>query len=164
MVENKYLVNNKIYLNTLLYTLCWQWQRSNVFCKSSQGFHTLLLVFWPIPPCRSPLEQWCFGTFNSLQRFSMGLRSGDWLGHSRTLKCFLRSHSFVARAVCWDHCHAERPSHVSSSMPLLIEGGFHSKSHDTWPHSFFPLHRSVVLVPLQKNSPKAWCFHPHASQ
>uniref|UniRef100_A0A4W5KU99 Superoxide dismutase 1, soluble n=1 Tax=Hucho hucho TaxID=62062 RepID=A0A4W5KU99_9TELE len=26
--------------------------------------------------------------------------SGDWLGHSRTLKCFLRSHSFVARAVC----------------------------------------------------------------
>ncbi len=48
-------------------------------------------------------------------------------------------------------------------MPLLMEGGFHSKSHDTWPHSFFPLHRSVVLVPLQKNSPKA-CFHPHASQ
>ncbi len=41
-----------------------------------------------------------------------------------------------------------------------MEGGFHSKSHDTWPHSFFPLHRSVVLVPLQKNSPKAWCFHP----
>ncbi len=51
----------KFYLNTLLYTLCRQWQRSNVFCKSSQGFHTLLLVFWPIPPCRSPLEQWCFG-------------------------------------------------------------------------------------------------------
>uniref|UniRef100_A0A4W5L2U3 Uncharacterized protein n=1 Tax=Hucho hucho TaxID=62062 RepID=A0A4W5L2U3_9TELE len=48
-----------------------------------------------------------------------------------------------------------RPSHVSSSMPLLMEGGFHSKSHDTWPHSFFPLHGSVVLVPLQKNSPKA---------
>uniref|UniRef100_A0A4W5J912 Uncharacterized protein n=1 Tax=Hucho hucho TaxID=62062 RepID=A0A4W5J912_9TELE len=24
----------------------------------------------------------------------------NWLGHSRTLKCFLRSHSFVARAVC----------------------------------------------------------------
>ncbi len=43
---------------------------------------------------------WATRTFNSLQRFSMGLRSGDWLGHSRTLKCFLRSHSFVARAVC----------------------------------------------------------------
>ncbi len=51
----------KFNLNTLLYILCWQWQRSNIFCKSSKGFHTLLLVFWPIPPCRSPLEQWCFG-------------------------------------------------------------------------------------------------------
>ncbi len=30
----------------------------------------------------------------------MGLRSGDWLGHSRTLKCFLRSLSFVAQVVC----------------------------------------------------------------
>ncbi len=49
-------------------------------------------MFWV---CR-----WATRTFNSLQRFSMGLRSGDWLGHSRTLKCFLRSHSFVARAVC----------------------------------------------------------------
>ncbi len=50
------------------------------------------VMFWG---CR-----WATQTFNSLQRFSMGLRSGDWLGHSRTLKCFLRSHSFVARAVC----------------------------------------------------------------
>ncbi len=47
------------------------------------------VMFWG---CR-----WATRTFN---RFSMGLRSGDWLGHSRTLKCFLRSHSFVARAVC----------------------------------------------------------------
>ncbi len=50
------------------------------------------VMFWG---CR-----WATRTFNSLQRFSMGLISGDWLGHSRTLKCFLRSHSFVARAVC----------------------------------------------------------------
>ncbi len=41
------------------------------------------VMFWG---CR-----WATRTFNSLQRFSMGLRSGDWLGHSRTLKCFLRS-------------------------------------------------------------------------
>ncbi len=50
------------------------------------------VMFWG---CR-----WATRTFISLQRFSMGLRSGDRLGHSRTLKCFLRSHSFVARAVC----------------------------------------------------------------
>ncbi len=50
------------------------------------------VMFWG---CR-----WATRTFNSLQRFSMGLRSGDWLGHSRTVKCFLRSHSFIARVVC----------------------------------------------------------------
>ncbi len=70
------------------------------------------------------------------------------------LKCFLRSHSFVAGRCVWDHCHAERPSHVSSSMPLLMEGGFHLKSHDTWPHSFFPLHRSVVWSLCRKTAPK----------
>ncbi len=41
-----------------------------------------------------------------------------------------------------------------------MEGGFHSKSHDTWPHSFFPLHRSVVLVPLQKKQPQSMMFPP----
>ncbi len=31
----------------------------------------------------------------------MGLRSGDWLGHSRTLMCFFLRHSFVALAMCF---------------------------------------------------------------
>ncbi len=31
----------------------------------------------------------------------MGLRSGDWLGHSRILMCFFLSHSFLALAVCF---------------------------------------------------------------
>ncbi len=39
-------------------------------------------------------------TFSSLYRFSMGLRSGDWLCHFRTLMCFFLSHSFVL-----GHCH-----------------------------------------------------------
>ncbi len=161
----------KFHLNTLLYTLCWQWQKSNVFCKSSQGFHTLLLVFWPIPPCRSPLEQWCFGAVAGQHGLSTPSKDFLWGWDLETGSAtpepwnasYEATPSLPGRCV-WDHCHAERPSHVSSSMPLLMEGGFHSKSHDTWPHSFFPLHRSVVLVPLQKNSPKAWCFHPHASQ
>ncbi len=31
----------------------------------------------------------------------MGLRSGDWLGHAKTLMYFFLSHSFVALAVCF---------------------------------------------------------------
>ena len=90
----------KIHLNTLLYTICWQWQRSvcfshtvaGILAHSSMQISSRAVMFWG---CR-----WATQTFNSLQRFSMGLRSGDWLGHSRTLKYFLRSHSFVARVVC----------------------------------------------------------------
>ena len=40
-------------------------------------------------------------SFSSLHRFLMGFRSGDWLGHYRTLICFFLSHSFVALAVCF---------------------------------------------------------------
>uniref|UniRef100_A0A8C5N124 Sterol regulatory element-binding protein cleavage-activating protein n=1 Tax=Leptobrachium leishanense TaxID=445787 RepID=A0A8C5N124_9ANUR len=69
------------------------WDRSTgIRLYSIQQISSGAVVFWG---CR-----WATRTFNSLQRFSMGLRSGDWLGHSRTLICFLRSHSFVARAVC----------------------------------------------------------------
>uniref|UniRef100_A0A3P9DL66 Uncharacterized protein n=1 Tax=Maylandia zebra TaxID=106582 RepID=A0A3P9DL66_9CICH len=58
---------------------------------SSMQIFSRAVMFWG---CRRATR-----TFNSRHRFSMGLRSGDWLGHSRTFKCFLRSHSFVARAV-----------------------------------------------------------------
>ncbi|KAJ4939900.1 hypothetical protein JOQ06_029336 [Pogonophryne albipinna] len=59
--------------------------------STANSISTRAVMFWG---CR-----WATRNFNSLQRFSMGLGSGDWLGHSRTLKCFLRSHSYVARAV-----------------------------------------------------------------
>ncbi|CDQ75934.1 unnamed protein product [Oncorhynchus mykiss] len=47
-----------------------------------------------------------------------------------------------------------RPSHVSSSVPLLMEGGFHSKSHDTWPiHSFLYTDQSSWSL-CRKTAPK----------
>ncbi len=38
----------------------------------------------------------------------------------------------------------------------MMEGGFHSKSHDTWPHSFFPLHRSAFA----EKQPQSMMFPP----
>ncbi len=38
------------------------------------------------------------------------------------------------------------------------------KSRDTWPHPSSPQYGAVVLFPLQKSKPKAWCFHHHASR
>ncbi len=56
-------------------------------------------------------------TFSSLHRFSMGWRSGDCLGHSRTLMyCFL-THSFVALAVCFGSLSCWNTLPRSISMP-----------------------------------------------
>ena len=43
---------------------------------------------------------WCTAIFKSYHRFSIGLRSGLWLGHSKTFKCFPLKHLSVALAVC----------------------------------------------------------------
>ncbi len=60
-------------------------------------------------------------TFSSLYRFSIGLMSGDWLGHSRTLMCFFLSHSFVALVVCFGSlsCWKLHPRPIFS---VLAEG------------------------------------------
>ena len=42
----------------------------------------------------------CTAIFKSFYRFSAGLRSGLWLGHSRTFHCFSLNHWSDALAVC----------------------------------------------------------------
>lgn len=158
----------KVHLNTVLHTLCWRWQRSNLLCKFSHTVAGILAHTSMQISSRAVMFWGCFWatrTFNSLQRFSMGLRSEDWLGHSRTLKCFLWSHFFITWVVCLRSlpCWNTQP-HFIFTARMEMDWGFHSKSHNTWLHSFFLLHGPVVLVPLQKTSPKAWYFHPHASQ
>ena len=106
--------------------------------------------------------RWAIRTFSSLQRFSIGFRSGDWLGHSRTLRCFLWSHSLVALAVCLGSLSWWKT--LPSSMLLLREGGCWPRSCDTWPHPSSPQDGAVVLSPLQKSIPKEWCFHLHSSR
>ncbi len=102
------------------------------------------MMFWG---CR-----WATRTFNSLQRFSMGLRSGDWLGTPGPWNA--TSHSFVARAVCLGSlsCWKTQPRFIS--MPLMMEGGFHSKSHDTWPHSSFLYTDQSSWSLCRKTAPK----------
>ena len=48
----------------------------------------------------------------------MGFRSGDWLGHSRTLICFFLSHSFVALAICFGSlsCWKTHPRPIFSAL------------------------------------------------
>ncbi len=54
----------------------------------------------------------------------MGLRSGDWLGHSRTLMCFFLSHSFVALVLCFGSLSCwnthPRPIYMAPSIVPLM--------------------------------------------
>ncbi len=45
-------------------------------------------------------KRWWTAIFRSVQRCSIGFKSGLWLGHSRTVTELLWSHSFVILAVC----------------------------------------------------------------
>ncbi|CDQ68550.1 unnamed protein product [Oncorhynchus mykiss] len=114
--------------------------------------------FWLFQGCR-----WAIRTFSSLQRFSIGFRSGDWLGHSRTLRCFLRSHSLVALAVCFRSlsCWKTQPQPIFNA---LTEGRrLLAKILRYMAPSILPQYGAVVLSPLQKSIPKE-CFHLHASR
>ncbi len=57
----------------------------------------------------------------------MGLRSGDWLGHSRTLMCFFLSHSFVALAMCFRSlsCWNTHPWPIFNALALTVHGPGH---------------------------------------
>lgn len=120
---------------------------------------TLQKGFWQTPSHRSSPDLVGFGDVARQyrlsvpsQRFSIWFRSGDWLGHSRTLKCFLKSHSLVPLVVCFalGHCHAGRPSHDQSS----ILGSCCPKSHDARPRPSPAQYSVVVLTSLQKSAQK----------
>ncbi len=58
----------------------------------------------------------------------------------------------------WGYCHAGRPSHDTSSMLLLREGGCWPKSCDTWPHPSSPQYGAVVLSPFAEKHPQSMMF------
>lgn len=162
MVENKYLVNNKSF-SILCYIPFVGNDRGQMFSVSLHKVFThCCWYFGPFLHAdllqSSDVLRLLLGNtdFQLPPKIFYGVEIWRLARPLQDLEMLLTKPLLLLPGRCvWDHCHAERPSHISSSMPLLMDGGFHSKSHDTWPHSFFPLHGSVVLVPLQKNSPKA---------
>ena len=69
----------------------------------------------------------CTAIFKSYHRFSIGLRSGLWLGHSKTFKGFPLNHSSVALAVWFGHCPAGRWTSVPVSNLWMTETDFPQK-------------------------------------
>ena len=141
------MIHRTIGLNTWWRNLCWQAQRSDFVVVFQQvctdigwDFGPLLSKSLKLRGCRLATR-----SFSSLHRFSMGFRSGDWLGHSRTFICFFFSHSFVALAICFGSlsCWKTHPQPIFSA---LTEGCC-PKFPGTWPHSSSPRYGEVVLSP-----------------
>ena len=106
----------------------------------------------------------CTAIFRSLQRCSIGFKSGLWLGHSRTFTELSWSHSFDILAVCLGSLSCwkmnRRPSLRSRA---LLEQVFIQDVSVHCLHSSFPLSWLVSQFLPLKNIPTAWCCHHHAS-
>ncbi len=121
----------KTWLSTWWQNPCWQSQRSDVSCSwfahISGGIlsHSSLQIL----PKSLRFRGWSFvtRTFSSLHRFSMGFKSGDWLGH------FFLRHSFVALAVCFGSlsCRNTHPQIIINALAgfnalaLTVHGPIH---------------------------------------
>ncbi len=158
--------NSKIELNIWYRNLCLKLQRSDVSCSSWPVLHTLQQGFWPTPPyivSRSFIFwscRWATQSFSSLYRFSIGFRSGDWLGHSRNLKFFLRSHSLVALAVCLGSlsCWKTQPWPIFNA---LTEGRrLLAKIPRYMAPSNLPSIRCSRPVPFAEKHPQSMMFPP----
>ncbi len=100
-------------------------------------------------------KRWWTAIFRSLQRCSIGFKSGLWLGHSRTVTELLWSHSFVILAVCLGSLSCWKVNLRPVWGPEHSGEGFRPGYPCTWPHSSFPRLQPVVLVPAAEK-------HPHS--
>ncbi len=135
-----------------------------------QVFHTWIWGSFAIPPCRSSpvLAGWMVNVggqpfFRSLQRCSIGFKSGLWLGHSRTVTELLWSHSFVILAVCLGSFSCWELNLRPSLRSWALWRRFSSGYPCTWPHSSFPRLQPVVLSLQLKTPPQHDAATHHAS-
>lgn len=73
-------------------------------------------------------------SFSPLQRFSIGLMSGDWEGHSMTLMGFFFSPSFVVLTNCFVSSSCWKTIQKPSSVFWLKEGSYCLRFYTIWTH------------------------------
>ncbi len=105
---------------------------------------------------------WWTAIFRSLQRCSIGFKSGLWLGHSRTVTELLWSHSFVILAVCLGSLSCWKVNLRPSLRSWALCRRFSSRISLYLAAFIFPSIAIVLSLQL-KNTPTAWCCHHHAS-
>ncbi len=101
--------------------------------------------------------------FWSLQRCSIGFKSGLWLGHSRTVTELLWSHSFVILAVCLGSLSCWKVNLRPSLRSWALWRRFSSRISLYLAAFIFPSIATSRPVPAAEKHPTAWCCHHHAS-
>ena len=116
--------------------------------------HIQRLKYLPILPCKkSSILVWldgeCLWTaiFKSCQRFSIGFRSGLWLGHSNTWICVDLNHSIVALAVCFGLLSCWKVKLCPSLKSFADSNRFSSKIV-----LYFPSSHQFNPVPAEKKA------------
>ena len=105
-------------LSTLLKHL-WQRLQPRVFLGMTlQAWHTCIWGVSPILLCRS--SQALSGWMGSLQRCSIGFKSGLCLGHSRTFRDLSWSHSCNVLAVCLGLLSCWKGNLVGAKLMTMI--------------------------------------------
>ncbi len=108
-------------------------------------------------------KRWWTAIFRSLQRCSIGFKSGLWLGHSRTVTELLWSHSFVILAVCLGSLSCWKVNLWPSLRSWALWRRFSSRISLYLAAFIFPSIATSRPVPAAEKHPTAWCCHHHAS-
>ncbi len=109
-------------------------------------------------------KRWWTAIFRSLQRCSIGFKSGLWLGHSRTVTELLWSHSFVILAVCLGSLSCWKVNLRPSLRSWALWRRFSSRISLYFGRIHLSLDCNQSSCPCSwKTTPTAWCCHHHAS-
>ena len=98
--------------------------------------------------------------FKSCQRFSIGFRSGLWLGHSNTWICFDLNHSIVALAVCLGSLSCWKVKLRPSLKSFADSNRFSSKIVLYLAPSIFPSTQTSFPVPAEEKHPHSMMLPP----
>ena len=101
--------------------------------------------------------------FSSFHRFSIGFKSGDWLGHSSSFIFFLWNQLRVSLAVCLGSlsCWNVHPRFIFSILVDATDS--YQECLGTFLHSSFLQLYEVCQDHMLKKCPTPWCSHLQTS-
>ncbi len=104
-------------------------------------------------------KRWWTAIFRSLQRCSIGFKSGLWLDHSRTVTELLWRHSFVILAVCLGSLSCWKVNLRPSLRSWALWRRFSSRISLYLAPFIFPSIATSRPVPAAEKKNTAWCCH-----